>query len=130
MTITYDPQHVLYTDEFDVRNEASRVFDTCLACRACVGLCGSFTTLFATADRLSLTDAGFFTPAQQDAVIDPCVTCGLCVVACPYVPEKSSVSIDFQGFVQRHRAMRLANGQGSLRERVRARLQGWAFPRK
>jgi glycerol-3-phosphate dehydrogenase subunit C len=122
MTITYDPQHPLYTDEFDVRNEASRVFDTCLDCRLCVGLCGSFFALFETRDRLALPDAGLLTPQQQDAVIDPCVLCGLCVAVCPYTPDKSEIAIDFQGFVIRHREMRLANGQASLRERL------WTWP--
>jgi Fe-S oxidoreductase len=120
MTITYDPQHLLYTDEFDVRNEASRIFDTCLDCRLCVGLCSSFSALFDTRERMALSDAGLLTPQQQDAIVDPCVLCGLCVAVCPYTPDKSDKAIDFQSFVVRHREMRLANGQASLRERLRA----------
>ena len=119
MTITYDPQHPLYLDEFDVRNEATRIFDTCINCGSCAELCGTFTTLFEISSRLSHADAGLMTPQQQDTIVDPCVVCGLCVEACPYTPGDSEKAIDFQAFVLRHRAMRLANGQGSWRERLR-----------
>jgi ferredoxin len=130
MTITYDPRHPAYADEFDVRNEASRIFDTCTTCRACTDLCGTFTALFETSSRLGQADSGLMTPQQQDAIIDPCILCGLCVERCPYTPEVSEIAIDFQAFVLRHRAMRLANGQGSWRERLRAMPLMRRFQRK
>lgn len=120
MTITYDPQHPAYADEFDVRNEASRIFDICITCGTCADFCGTFTTLFQISSRLGRADAGLMTPQQQDAIVDPCVVCGLCVEACPFTPGDSELAIDFQAFMLRHRAMRLANGQVSWRERLRA----------
>jgi hypothetical protein len=39
MTTTYDPKHPLYTDELDVRDELTRVYDVCQSCRVCFDLC-------------------------------------------------------------------------------------------
>ena len=71
MTITYDPKHVAYLDEADVRDELTRVFDVCGGCRRCLTLCTSFPSLFEMLDGLGagVSDAGRLTPAQQDRVV-------------------------------------------------------------
>ena len=94
MTVTTDPHHPRYLEEADVRAEMTRQFDVCQSCRRCTDLCGSFPTLFDMLDRHDDRDAGRLTPAQQDAIADLCFQCKLCVVGCPYAPERSELAID------------------------------------
>ena len=63
MTTTYDPKHPLYTDEADVREELTRVYDLCHGCRLCFKFCTSFPTLFEMIDKHDDQDAGRMTPA-------------------------------------------------------------------
>ena len=95
MTTTYDPHHPKYTDEKDVRDELTRVYDLCHGCRLCFKYCSSFPTLFDYVDRHEDQDAGRLTPAQQDHVIDGCFQCKLCYVTCPYTPGHHEWALDF-----------------------------------
>ena len=126
MTITFDPKHPLYTDEADVRDELTRVYDACNGCRLCLTLCSSFPTLFSYVEQHEDQDAGRLTPAQQDQVADECFQCKLCYVNCPYIPELHESAIDFPRLMLRHAAMRLENGQVSLRKRVATQTLGHA----
>ncbi|HEY0518885.1 MAG TPA: heterodisulfide reductase-related iron-sulfur binding cluster [Ilumatobacteraceae bacterium] len=118
MTITYDPHHPKYFDEADVRNEMTRVYDLCHGCRLCFKFCTAFPTLFEMIDRHDDQDAGRLTPAQQDKVVDECFQCKLCYVNCPYIPELHEWAIDFPRLMLRSDAMRHANHQVTLRDRV------------
>jgi len=118
MTITYDPHHPKYTDEKDVRDELTRVFDLCHGCRLCFKFCTSFPTLFEMIDRHEDQDAGRLTPAQQDQVVAECFQCKLCYVNCPYIPELHEWALDFPRLMLRADAMRHANKQVSVRDRM------------
>ncbi|MEO7369778.1 MAG: heterodisulfide reductase-related iron-sulfur binding cluster [Ilumatobacteraceae bacterium] len=124
MTITYDPKSAKYYNEADVRNEMTRVFDVCQGCRLCFDLCASFPTLFEMIDRHDDHDAGRLTPAQQDQVVDECFQCKLCHVNCPYTPGSSVLAIDFPRLMLRVDAMRHANSQVTIRDRVTDTLMG------
>ncbi|MDP2292580.1 MAG: heterodisulfide reductase-related iron-sulfur binding cluster [Actinomycetota bacterium] len=124
MTITYDPKHPNYLDEADVRSELTRVFDLCHGCRLCFKFCTSFPTLFEMIDRHDDQDAGRLTPAQQDQVVDECFQCKLCYVNCPYIPELHEWALDFPRLMLRTDAMRHANGQVSVRDRVTDAVMG------
>lgn len=126
MTTTYDPRHVAYLDEADVRHELTRVFDVCGSCRKCVDLCTSFPTLFEFIDRHGDRDAGRLTPAQQDQVVDECFHCKLCVVGCPYAPQTHDAAIDVPRLMLRAAAMQRASTQVALRSRVTTRVIGHA----
>ena len=124
MTTTYDPKNPLYLDEADVREELTRVFDICHDCRLCFNLCSSFPTLFDYVDAHDDQDAGRMTPAQQDQVADECFQCKLCYVNCPYTPELHERALDFPRLMLRHDAMRMANGQVTLRKRTTNEVMG------
>lgn len=124
MTITYDPKHPKYLDEADVRDELTRVFDVCQSCRSCVTLCSSFPTLFSYLDRYEDHDAGRLTPEQQDQVADECFQCKLCFVHCPYTPDLHESAIDFPRMMLRQSAMRVANDQVTLRQRIATQVMG------
>ena len=126
MTTTYDPTHSEYVDQLDVRAELTRVFDVCAECRACTGLCPSFTTLFDLLDRHQPHDAGLLTPAQQDQVVDQCFQCTRCFVGCPHVPGLHELEVDFPRLVLRAAAMQRANGITTFRERTATQLLGRA----
>jgi Fe-S oxidoreductase len=132
MTLTYDPKHAAYTDEADVRNELTRVFDVCGGCRRCLSLCTSFPSLFEMLDRVSagagISDAGRLTPAQQDRVVDECFQCRLCLANCPYAPGMHELAIDFPRLMARARAMRHATGQRTIRTIVADQLLGRTDP--
>ena len=124
MTITYDPKNGKYTNEADVRDEMSRVFDICHDCQRCIGLCNTFPTMFALIDRHEDRDAGRMTPSQQDQVVDQCFQCKLCFLNCPYTPEQSELAVDFPRLILRADAMRRANGQLGIRARVTDAIVG------
>lgn len=124
MTITYDPKHPKYTDEADVREELTRVYDLCHGCRLCFKFCSSFPTLFSYVDQHESQDAGLMTPAQQDQVADECFQCKLCYVNCPYIPELHEWQLDFPRLMLRHDAMRRANGQVTVRKRITDTVMG------
>ena len=126
MTTTYDPRHVAYLDEADVRQELTRVFDVCGSCRKCVDLCTSFPTLFEFIDRHGDRDAGRLTPAQQDQVVDECHHCKLCVVGCPYAPQVHEQAVDVPRLMLRVVAMQHSTKQVRLRSRVTTELVGRA----
>jgi glycerol-3-phosphate dehydrogenase subunit C len=124
MTTTYDPKHPQYTDERDVRNELSRVFDLCHGCRQCETLCTVFPTLFEMIGRFDDHDAGRMTPAQQDHVVDACVQCKLCYNDCPNVPALHERAVDFPRLMLRAGAMQYENGHRTVRERTTSKVIG------
>ena len=126
MVTTYDPHDPVFTDEADVRDEMTRVFDHCQGCRACVDLCASFPTLFGFVDRTDDRDAGRLTPAEQDEVVDQCFQCKLCAVNCPYTPGDHEWAIDFPRLMLRAEAMRRANGLRPLRQQISTRAMSAA----
>lgn len=97
-----------------MRGELARVFGVCGTCRACIGLCGAFPTLFDLLDRTAQADAGLQTPAEQDAVVDQCFHCNRCAVDCPYSPGRHAAAVDVPRLMLRARAMRRAAHQVSL----------------
>lgn len=124
MTVIYDPHHSLYLDEADTRKELERVFDLCHGCRLCFKFCPSFPTLFDYIDQHDDQDAGRMTPAQQDHVVDECFQCKLCYINCPYTPELHEWAIDFPRLMLRTDAMRRANGQVSIRNKITTAVLG------
>jgi Fe-S oxidoreductase len=118
MTVIYDPKHPQYFDEADVRDEMTRVFDICHGCRLCFKFCTSFPSLFEMIDRFDDQDAGRLTPAEQDRVVDECFQCKLCYVNCPYIPGLHEWAVDFPRLMLRADAMRVANGQMTIRNRA------------
>jgi Fe-S oxidoreductase len=124
MTTIYDPHHPLYLDEADTRMELQRVFDLCQGCRLCFEFCPSFPTLFSYIDAHDDQDAGRMTPAQQDHVADECFQCKLCYVMCPYIPELHEWALDFPRLMLRTHAMRRANGQASIRDKLTTAVVG------
>jgi Fe-S oxidoreductase len=124
MTTTYDPHHPKYTDGKDVRDELTRVYDLCHGCRLCFKFCTSFPTLFEFIDRHDDQDAGRLTPAQQDQVVDECFQCKLCYVNCPYIPGQHEWALDFPRLMLRADAMRHANKQVSLRDKLTNEFMG------
>jgi Fe-S oxidoreductase len=124
MTTIYDPHHPLYLDEADTRMELQRVFDLCHGCRLCFEFCPSFPTLFSYIDAHDDQDAGRMTPAQQDHVADECFQCKLCYVTCPYIPELHEWALDFPRLMLRTHAMRRANGQASIRDKLTTAVVG------
>ena len=124
MTVTYDPHHSLYLNEADTRKELERVFDLCHGCRLCFKFCPSFPTLFDYIDQHDDQDAGRMTPAQQDHVVDECFQCKLCYINCPYTPELHEWAIDFPRLMLRTDAMRRANGQVSIRNKITTAVLG------
>ena len=124
MTITYDPHHPKYTDEKDVRDELTRVFDLCHGCRLCFKYCTSFPTLFEMVDQHEDQDAGRLTPAQQDQVVAECFQCKLCYVNCPYIPGQHEWALDFPRLMLRADAMRHANNQVSMRDKMTTQFMG------
>jgi len=124
MTTTYDPQHPLYLDEADVRDELTRVYDLCHGCRLCFKFCTSFPTLFEMIDQHEDQDAGRLTPAQQDQVVDECFQCKLCYINCPYIPELHEWNLDFPRLMLRADAMQHANGIKSARDKATTQVMG------
>lgn len=124
MTIIYDPHHPLYLAEADTRKELARVFDLCHGCRLCFKFCPTFPTLFDYIDQHDDQDSGKMTPAEQDHVVDECFQCKLCYVNCPYTPELHEWALDFPRLMLRADAMRRANGQVSIRNKVTTALLG------
>lgn len=117
MTTTYEPQHPRYRDEADVRQELSRVFDVCQACRQCIDHCSVFPTLFELLEQFDDRDAGRLTPAQQDHVVGECFHCSRCAFDCPYLPGVHESAVDVPRLMLRAEAMRAANGHLPARTR-------------
>ena len=124
MTTTYDPKHPSYLDEADVRAELTRIYDLCHGCRLCFKFCTSFPSLFEMIDRYDDQDAGRLTPAEQDRVVDECFQCKLCYVNCPYTPDLHEWALDFPRLMLRADAMRHANHQVPLRQRLTDNAMG------
>lgn len=118
MTITYDPGHVLYTNEYDVRLETARVFDVCVSCQQCVLLCPTFPALFSLVQTKIDVDAGRLTPVEQDEVMHHCFRCTMCSSLCPYTPDQHERAVDFPRLVDRYRAMQKKNRTLSMRSRI------------
>jgi Fe-S oxidoreductase len=122
VTTTYDPHHLLYVDEDDVRGELARVFDVCHRCRLCVNLCSTFPTLVELIDRRDDQDEAGLAKAEQDQVVDECFQCKLCYLNCPYVPGQSEWNVDFPRLMLRAGAMRRATGALPSRRRLTTRV--------
>jgi Fe-S oxidoreductase len=108
MTVTYNPADAKYFDEFDFRQELTRVFDLCHGCRLCISLCPSFPTLFDSIDSHD-GDVDALSRAQQDEVVDECYQCKLCYVKCPYVPPHEW-QLDFPRLMLRAKTIRKREG--------------------
>ena len=115
MTITYDPRHEVYTDEYDVRLEVARVFDICNGCRQCLSLCPTFPALVSSVESKPEADAGRLTPDEQDAVLGECFRCTLCTSSCPYLTGRHDAAVDFPRLVDRYRAMQKTQKKWSPR---------------
>ena len=124
MTVTYDPHHPAYLDESDVRDELTRVYDLCQACRLCFKLCSAFPTLFDLIDRHDDQDAARLTKAEQDQVVDECFQCKLCYVNCPYTPGRHEWALDFPRLMLRAEAMRHARKDGPAKRRFTDNVMG------
>lgn len=124
MTTIYDPKHPLYTDEADVREELTRVYDLCHGCRLCFKFCTSFPTLFEMIDQHDDQDAGRLTPAQQDQVVDECFQCKLCYINCPYIPELHEWNLDFPRLMLRADAMQHEQGHKKARTKATTQVMG------
>ena len=122
MTITYDPHHPQYLDDADLREELTRVFDTCHGCRLCTQLCSAFPTMFELIDHHHDQNAAGLTRAQQDQVVDECFQCKLCYVKCPYTPGRSERAIDFPRLMLRADATKHAAGEVGRRAAVTTNL--------
>ena len=118
MTVIYDPTQPRYTDEADVRDELTRVFDICHGCQRCVDRCTVFPSLFAMIDAHPDHEAGRMTPADQDRVVDQCVQCRQCATDCPYSPGLADAAVDVPRLMLRAQAMRWRNGQVPWRTRL------------
>lgn len=104
MTTTYDPHHPAYTDEADLREELTRVYDLCHGCRLCFKFCPAFPSLFEMVDAND-GEVDQLTPAEQDRVVDECYQCKLCYVNCPYTPPHEW-QLDFPRLMLRAQAVR------------------------
>jgi glycerol-3-phosphate dehydrogenase subunit C len=125
VTTIYDPQHPLYLDEADVRNEMNRVYDVCHGCRLCFKFCTSFPTLFSYVDAHDDQDTAKLTKAQQDQVVDECFQCKLCDINCPYTPAKGHEwQLDFPRLMLRADAMRHATKQVDKRKALTTNIMG------
>lgn len=122
MTITYDPHHVDYLNEADVRLEVARALNVCRECRKCVDLCSVFPTAFSLTDQLRDHDSAMMTPAQQDDIFDRCNQCKLCVIDCPVGPGRSDQVLDMPQLMLRAQAMRHAGKITSVRHRMTDRV--------
>ena len=127
MTTTYDPRHVLYADEYDVRLETARVLDVCMSCRQCVALCPTFPTLISLVQSKVDADAGRLTPLEQDDVMRQCFRCTICSATCPYTPDQHEHAIDFPRLVDRYRAMQKKQKTWSMRSRLGHLILGRAW---
>jgi glycerol-3-phosphate dehydrogenase subunit C len=124
MTTTYDPRDDVYSDEADVRDELSRVYDVCHGCQQCVSHCSTFPTLFEMLDGFDDGHADNMTPAQQDVVADSCFQCNLCVSTCPNRPGRHDANVDFPRLMLRAAAMRRSNNHVSSGARIASKVIG------
>ncbi len=122
MTTTYDPDHVSYYDDRDLRVEMSRVFELCHGCRLCFNLCPAFPTLFDAIDARD-GEVSELTRSEQDQVVDECYQCKLCYVKCPYVPPHDW-ALDFPRLMMRANAVKHVAQPGGIRERLADQVLG------
>ncbi len=122
MTVTYNPADAKYFDEFDFRQELTRVYDLCHGCRLCLQLCPSFPTLFNHIDSHD-GNVEALTRTEQDQVVDECYQCKLCYVKCPYVPPHEW-QLDFPRLMLRAKTIRKREGGASLPERLSDEVMG------
>ncbi len=116
MTVTYDPDHLNYYNEDDLRQELTRVYDLCHGCRLCFNLCPSFPTLFNAIDKYD-GEVASLTHKEQDIVVDQCYQCKLCYIKCPYVPPHEW-ELDFPRLMMRANALKQKKKTGSIKERM------------
>ncbi|MEO8847203.1 MAG: Fe-S oxidoreductase, partial [Casimicrobiaceae bacterium] len=98
--------------------EAARIFDICHGCRRCVSLCGAFPTLFDLVDATSSGEVDQVERKDFAKVVDQCYLCDVCYMTkCPYVPPHPW-NVDFPHLMLRGKAIRHADGDVSVRDRV------------
>jgi len=102
----FDPFHPLYFDEADLHSELARVQSVCSGCRACITMCDSFPRLFDLLDGSGGREPAALSMKEQDAVINGCFDCGLCVLGCPDAPIRSEAAIDVPRLMARARQAR------------------------
>ncbi|HEY7904287.1 MAG TPA: heterodisulfide reductase-related iron-sulfur binding cluster [Casimicrobiaceae bacterium] len=110
-----DPE---YLDHDAFYAEAARIFDICHGCRRCVSLCASFPTLFDLVDAGQSGEVDAVPHKAYWKVVDQCYLCDVCYMTkCPYVPPHPW-NVDFPHLMLRGKAIRFAEGQTALRDRV------------
>ena len=118
--MTIDPHDPSYVDEADVRRELTDVFARCADGTSRPSLEALVPSLFSLLDRYD-GDAGRFTPAEQDAVVDECFPARWCIASCAEA-SPADPSIDVPRSMLRANAMRLARGHVPVRARALVRL--------
>jgi Fe-S oxidoreductase len=116
MSITYNPDDLLYTDADDVSREIGRVFDICHGCRVCFNLCPSFTDLFNSIDAHD-GRAGELASGERDKVVEECYQCKVCALRCPYVPPHEW-ELDFPKLMLRAAIQKRASSPLSTKMRL------------
>jgi Fe-S oxidoreductase len=99
-----------YYDEAAAFKELERIFDICHGCRRCVGLCGSFPTLFDLVDESETMEVDGVRKEDYWKVVDQCYLCDLCYMTkCPYVPPHEW-NLDFPHTMLRAKAIKFKKG--------------------
>ena len=109
-----------YFDEQATLLELERIFDICHGCRRCVGLCGSFPTLFDLIDEGESGEIDAVDKKDYWKVVDQCYLCDLCFMTkCPYVPPHEW-NLDFPHTMLRAKAIKFKKGEVGLGEKLLA----------
>lgn len=105
-----DWKNAEYYDEAAAFKELERIFDICHGCRRCVGLCGSFPTLFDLVDESETMEVDGVKKEDYWKVVDQCYLCDLCYMTkCPYVPPHEW-NLDFPHTMLRAKAIKFKKG--------------------
>ena len=113
-------QDPAFYDEDATVKEMERIFDICHGCRRCVGLCGSFPTLFDLVDEGRSGELDGVDKKDFWKVVDQCYLCDLCYMTkCPYVPPHEW-NLDFPHTMLRAKAIKFRKGEVGVGERLLA----------
>ncbi len=115
-----DWQNPLFYNEEACFSELERIFDICHGCRRCVGLCGSFPTLFDLIDEGPTGELDGVKRGDYWRVVDQCYLCDLCYLSkCPYVPPHTW-NVDFPHTMLRAKAIKFNKGEVKASEQFLA----------